>query len=208
MALRLIQKFFDSRVKTQQKAPQNDQFPQPDPGYVPLPELIHSPLPQILPSHQHTLFTQGWTTLTLTQPPTSDPLFAAYEALVLASQVFFDLPISAKEPFKTQAGSEEGWNLIPGEKEFITLRTSENCPDVLRDAAEKYWAVAGELLNEILGGVAESLGLGREKLMCFSKPCTGLHSEKTATMLRLFRYEGFEGMKSKVVAERMFNISS
>jgi len=71
-------------------------------------------------------------------------------------------------------------------------------PEELRDAAIEFWAQAGKLLNEILGGVARSLGLEEEKLVRFSGLGVVLGNEKVATMLRLFRYEG-EG--AKIVAE-------
>ena len=92
---------------------------------------------------------------------------------------------------------------VEGEKEFITLRGLDSTPPELRDAATAYWREASGLLNETLGKVAESLGLAEDALTCFSKPCMELSKLRTATMLRLFRYEGFEGMESKLVAEGM-----
>ncbi len=132
----------------------------------------------------------------------TDKLYEASQALFRASQAFFDLPLSYKESFKSELGSEEGWSRIEGEKELITLRCIGNTPKELKDAATAYWAEAGGLLNQILGHIAESLGLPAEALTQFSEPCARLSAEKTATMLRLFRYEGFEGKESKVVAER------
>ena len=92
---------------------------------------------------------------------------------------------------------------MEGEKEFITLRGLANTPDILKDAATTYWKEAGALLNEILGRIAESLGLEPDALSKFSEPCGELHDLRTATMLRLFRYEGFSGKESKVVAQGM-----
>jgi hypothetical protein len=130
----------------------------------------------------------------------SDTLYTSYQALLQSSKSFFSLPMSQKEAFKTSLGSEDGWSRVEGEKEFITLRSLESTPEILKEAAEKYWAEAGGLLNEILVKIEESLGLMEGSLMVYSEPCSRL-GEKTATMLRLFRYEGFEGKKSKVVAE-------
>lgn len=165
-----------------------------------LPPLKPLDLPKILLEHQFALSDQGWTTITYDTP--SDSIHSSSEALLQASKAFFDLPVSYKENFKTPKGSEEGWSRIEGEKELITLRSLEIMPDVLKDAASRYWRVAGGLLNQLLGYIARSLGLPSEALTVFSEPCIELRPERTATMLRLFRYEGFEGGQSKIVAER------
>jgi isopenicillin N synthase-like dioxygenase len=165
-----------------------------------LPPLRPATFPKILPYHQYALHDQGWSTVTYDTP--ADKLHEASQALFQASQAFFDLPQSYKETFKTQIGSEEGWSRIEGEKELITLRCLGSTPKELRDAAAAYWAEAGGLLNEILGRIAKSLGLPAEALTQYSEPCAKLPVDKTATMLRLFRYEGFEGKESKTVGER------
>lgn len=156
--------------------------------------------PKVIPYHQPALANQGWSTVTYDTP--SDKLHLASLALFQASQVFFECPLSYKETLKTKEGSEEGWSRIEGEKELITLRCLEKTPRELKEAATAYWAEAGGLLNEILGRIAESLGLPAEALTQYSEPCSKLPMEETATMLRLFRYEGFEGKESKTVAER------
>ncbi|KAF2188810.1 hypothetical protein K469DRAFT_564671 [Zopfia rhizophila CBS 207.26] len=184
--------------------------------------LHPSPLPLVLPEHQQTLSNLGWTTVTFPQSneqtvnsdsPGSHPLKKAYEDLFDASKRFFNLPDSEKEKWKTKLGSEEGWSKIPGEKEFITLRTLAYTPDVLKEAAKKYWDVTGDYLEGALGRVSLSLGMedgeGEGGLRRFVGPCKRLgggegdvESEedegKTATMLRLFKYEGDD---AKVVAE-------
>jgi isopenicillin N synthase-like dioxygenase len=164
-----------------------------------LPPLKPLDLPKILLEHQFALADQGWTTVTYDTP--SDSLYYSSQALLQASKAFFDLPQSYKEGFKTQIGSEEGWSRVEGEKEFITLRSSNNTPAELKDAASAYWSEAGGLLNQLLGCIARSLGLPAEALTIYSEPCSRLQPQKTATMLRLFRYEGFEGEQSKTVAE-------
>jgi isopenicillin N synthase-like dioxygenase len=124
----------------------------------------------------------------------------AYESLFQASQAFFNLPADQKNQWKHKLGSEEGWSSIPGEKEFITLRTLEYCPYILREPAKRYWDLMGAYLEGALGRVGTSLALGDE-LRRFVGPCGTMQdtdAQKTATMLRLFRYEGWD---AKVVAE-------
>ncbi|KAF2111396.1 hypothetical protein BDV96DRAFT_582087 [Lophiotrema nucula] len=201
-----------ARRKRKEEAPKDTRQP-----------LRSSPLPLVLPQHQSTLVNLGWTTVTFPQPapfpnglssptsphtsdhatPTPDthPLQQAYEDLFKASAAFFDLPDSEKQRWKTKLGSEEGWSKIPGEKEFITLRTLEYTPDVLKEPAAKYWKLIGAHLTSSLGRIEGSLGMGTEALSRFVGPCGTLQDTdagKTATMLRLFRYEGWE---EKVVAE-------
>lgn len=167
---------------------------------VSLPPLKPLDLPKILLEHQFALSDQGWSTVTYDGP--SDPLQRSSEALFEAGRTFFNLPESYKEGFKTKMGSEEGWSRIEGEKEFITLRTLDNTPKELKEAAAAYWSIAGEYLNHLLGYIARSLGLPAEALSVYSEPCIELGSERTATMLRIFRYEGSEEPKPKIVAER------
>jgi hypothetical protein len=177
------------------------------------PPLIPSPLPLVLPEHQHTLPNLGWTTITFPQPspsfhkdqehavPGLHPLQNAYENLFAASQAFFNLPSSTKSQWKHKLGSEEGWSSIPGEKEFITLRSLEYCPDILREPAKRYWDLMGAYLEGTLGRIENSLALPSNSLKRFVGPCGSMQasdSAKTATMIRLFRYEGWE---AKVVAE-------
>ncbi|KAJ4362375.1 hypothetical protein N0V83_010468 [Neocucurbitaria cava] len=188
------------------------------------PPLIAAPLPLVLPEHQQTLSNLGWTTVTFPQPTSEEasfpgettseehhhpapglhPLQQAYEALFAASQAFFNQPDDEKTQWKHKLGSEEGWSKIPGEKEFITLRTLEYCPEVLRGPAARYWNLMGAHLSSTLGRISTSLGLPdgeQEGLRKFVGPCSTMQATdatKTATMLRLFRYEGWE---PKVVAE-------
>jgi hypothetical protein len=173
------------------------------------PPLIPSPLPLVLPEHQQILPNLGWTTITFPQPSTppspSDPpgphpLQLAYESLFQASQAFFNLSADQKNQWKHKLGSEEGWSSIPGEKEFITLRTLEYCPEILREPAKRYWDLMGAYLEGALGRIGTSLALGDE-ITRFIGPCGTMQdtdAQKTATMLRLFRYEGWD---AKVVAE-------
>ncbi|KAF3053756.1 hypothetical protein E8E11_001127 [Didymella keratinophila] len=179
--------------------------------------LVPVPLPLVLPEHQQALANLGWTTITFPQsgptniskglpPPGPHPLQSAYEALFSASQTFFAQPVEEKTRWKHQLRSEEGWSFIPGEKEFITLRSLEYCPEVLRAPAKRYWNLMGAHLENTLGRIATSLGIpdpdeSTKGLKQFVGPCAQMQSkdgEKTGTMLRLFRYEGWE---AKEVAE-------
>lgn len=182
--------------------------------------LKPAPLPLVLPEHQQTLSTLGWTTVTFPDlspaqslptdeehhvpAPGPHPLQTAYEQLFAASQAFFNQPDKQKQQWKHKLRSEEGWSKIPGEKEFITLRTLEYCPEVLRGPAKRYWDLIGQHCSNTLGRISTSLGLPDgedEGLRQYVGPCGSLQAsdkEKTATMLRLFRYEGWE---AKVVAE-------
>ncbi|KAH9877820.1 hypothetical protein J1614_003037 [Plenodomus biglobosus] len=183
------------------------------------PPLIAAPLPLVLPEHQHTLSTLGWTTITFpshTQghespedtdfilTPGPHPLQTAYEALYAACQAFFTQSDYEKQRWKHKLGSEEGWSKIPGEKEFITLRTLEYCPEILRPSAERYWNLMGTHLSNTLSRICTTLDLPddeSEGLRQFVGPCGRMQATdaaKTATMLRLFRYEGWE---AKEVAE-------
>ena len=166
----------------------------------PPPPLRPLDLPKILLEHQFALSDQGWSTVTYDGP--NDSLYNSSEALFKAGRAFFDRPASYKEGFKTANGSEEGWSRVEGEKEFITLRILDNTPEEFKEAASAYWRIAGEYLNQLMGYIARSLGLPAGALTAFSEPCIELGPERTATMLRIFRYEGFEGDESKIVAER------
>ncbi|KAH5059039.1 hypothetical protein HBI88_191000 [Parastagonospora nodorum] len=200
----LISRF---RSKKSSKTTGSKDHPQPTTSQESRPPLIPSPLPLVLPEHQQTLPPLGWTTITFPQPssapdaPGSHPLQTAYEDLFAASQTFFALPASTKAQWKHKLGSEEGWSTIPGEKEFITLRSLEYCPDILLGPAKRYWDLMGAYLTSTLSRVETSLAQQTDSLTRFVGPCAVLQATdaaKTATMLRLFRYEGWE---EKVVAE-------
>ena len=85
-------------------------------------------LPQIHPDHSFSHY--GWTTVT----PNAE-LMKRYQVLLESSKAFFALPETDKQVFKTKNGSEEGWNVVEGEKEFITIRSLDKAPAYLRDAA-------------------------------------------------------------------------
>jgi hypothetical protein len=183
----------------------------------PRPPLIPSPLPLVLPAHQQALPNLGWTTITFPSAtpspdptdvpsPGSHPLQTAYEDLFAAAQLFFNQPSAEKQVWAHKLGTEEGWSCVAGEKEFITLRTLSYCPEVLRAPAKRYWDLMGIHLHSTLARISTALDLPHPEdpesaLRRFVGPCASMPHEdkdKTATMLRLFRYEGAE---PKVVAE-------
>ena len=155
----------------------------------------------ILPADSLALPVRGWAPLSL-PPPTITPIEPTSRSLFRASEAFFSLPQETKEKLRTKLGSEQGWSYIPGEKELLALRSYEQTPTELKDVASAFWAEVGKLLNEILGRIAESLGMKPDALQAFVGPCAALGNERTATMLRLFRYEGSGVNKVKVVSER------
>ncbi|CAA9959483.1 hypothetical protein PTMSG1_02901 [Pyrenophora teres f. maculata] len=211
----IISKFRSSKLSTRKKVPTE---PQPERLQDTRAPLIPSPLPLILPEHQQTLSTLGWTTLTFPDSPLGTqsqspetlpapgphPLQAAYRDLFIASQAFFAQPATQKAEWAHKLGTEEGWSHVPGEKEFITLRTLAYCPSVLRVPAKRYWDLIGTHCSSTLGRMSTALGLPcgeDEGLRRFVRSCASMpegEEGKTATMLRLFRYEGWE---AKVVAE-------
>lgn len=88
---------------------------------------------------------------------------------------------------------------------MLTLRTLDRTPPQVRDAVLAFWADVGALLrDQLLGSMAESLGLSPDALTDFVGPGAELGAEKTATMVRLFRYEGCNTAvgEARVVAER------
>lgn len=167
------------------------------------PPLRHVVFPLIDPAQSLYLSFHGWASVPFTRP--ADPLFSALQHLLAASKTFFALSQEEKTRFNFPAAdSEEGWSRIEGEKELITLRSDaeDRLPAVLREPAKECWRLCGELLNKMVEGVEESLGMENGSLTAFSEPCLNILPEKTATMLRLFRYEG-SFAEEQVVAERM-----
>ena len=79
---------------------------------------------------------RGWTTFTL---PLDSDLCGSLENLLAASKRFFDTDLAYKARFRyPEAGSEQGWSRIEGEKEMITLRTTNTTPPELREGTTMY----------------------------------------------------------------------
>ena len=166
----------------------------------PPPPLKEVDFPLILPEHVYNLSGQGWTTVTLSNPsgnntivpsPCTGPdLQDALNGLFVAAQQFFAQPVAYKNKFLSKVGSEDGYNSIPGEKEFITVRTLDRTPPELKVAVPAVWTYLGALLTANLAKVAESLDIPEQSLTKFAKPCDKLHDyTQTASMLRVFKYE-------------------
>ena len=170
---------------------------QAEPSLVPG-QLKPIQLPGILHEDLLDFNKNGWSKVPLIDNMATGDLGASFEALFSVSRAFFDQSISRKEQFLTKAGSEEGWSRIEGEKEMITLRTLDGTPEELRDAASQAWGSAALLLNGMIGGISQSLGLPDDTLSAYSSPNLHMDGVKRSTMLRLFRYEGDQ---PKIVAE-------
>ncbi|APA11723.1 hypothetical protein sscle_08g064930 [Sclerotinia sclerotiorum 1980 UF-70] len=153
--------------------------------------------PLMLPAYAPDFPDQGCSTLAFSS---TESIEVSSQKLLQASRSFFDLPPEYKSQFLTGKGTEEGWNRVEGEKEFITLREISTTPPELLDAAKEFWEIAGNVLNKILGEIATSLGMKKELLVKYSEPCSKLQDKRTATMIRLFRYEG-DGIEGKVISE-------
>jgi hypothetical protein len=100
---------------------------QPPPGPPPSwkPPVLPVDIPLEEESHRNTLCDEGWTKLWL--PPSSSSI----NALFAASNQFFDSPQPEKLKKVLKSGTtEEGYFRVEGEKEYITLRRSneETCP--------------------------------------------------------------------------------
>jgi isopenicillin N synthase-like dioxygenase len=200
----------DAKNKKQEEAQERQYDPPPGPPpnqqlYNYPPPLNHVHLPLVLPEHQYNLAVQGWSTLSFPKKTAiaeeqerANALRTSVDSLFAAGRTFFDMPAEYKSQFLTKQGSEEGWNSIPGEKEFITVRSLSRVPKEIREAAIQAWSVFGSLLSDSLARIAESLDLEPEALTRFALPCSTIKEEPTATMLRIFRYETWE---DKVVAE-------
>ncbi|KAI9642022.1 hypothetical protein NHQ30_009893 [Ciborinia camelliae] len=163
-------------------------------GKIPLRPVT---FPHILPDDAPHFSGQGWSTLTFSP---ADLIHTSSQKLLQASRSFFDLPPEYKSQFITADGTKGGWNRLEGEKEFITLRDISTTPPELQDAAKEFWDIAGDVLNRILGEIACSLAMNKELLTRYSEPCSTLQEKRTASMIRLFRYEG-DAASEKVVCE-------
>lgn len=97
--------------------------PGPPPNWKP--PLLPLHIPQEEESHRNTLPAEGWTKLWL------PPDVSAINGLFAASNQFFDLPRPEKMKKVLKLGTtEEGYFRVEGEKEYVTLRRSDDaiCP--------------------------------------------------------------------------------
>ncbi|KAF1986700.1 hypothetical protein K402DRAFT_393321 [Aulographum hederae CBS 113979] len=136
--------------------------------------------------------------ISISSPSQEDPLETALFTFLTAAESFFALTDLEKSKFSLKTrqnsptGKSEGWARAKG-KEYVTIRTLDGTPDMLRPTAQRAWQEAAEYLEGVIGGVGESLGLGREGLSGFIGEGGGSLSGKgeigRETMLRLFRYD-------------------
>ncbi|KAJ7676928.1 hypothetical protein DFH06DRAFT_1169325 [Mycena polygramma] len=150
------------------------------------------------------LASQGWLSVPL--PPDLESL---YSSLFANSASFFNLPPDAPEKVRCAAptgknASDEGYSDIPGEKQLITIRRLSGIPDPLCKSATEAWDATGALFLSAVRAVADSLELDDPHVFDgMSCEAHGLpKSERTSSLLRLFRYtRPAAGGAKKVVAE-------
>ena len=140
----------------------------------------------------HFLATQGWLPLILGDQP---GFVEAYQALQSTVTRFFDLPEDSVLKTSHQAvsgaqASEEGYFQIPGEKSILTIKSSGHCPEFLIEDAKLAWDLSGNFMAKIMKAIALSLDLAPNVFAPFVSPCKSFPStERTPTLLRMFRYE-------------------
>ena len=150
--------------------------------------------PLLSPPQIYSLATQGYTTFPISLRPA---LHDAASTLFDVSRLFFALPQSIKSQFQVLAGneqgSEEGWSRVVGEKELITLRRGgDTCPPAVESPGKVLWGECGALLQEMVRGTEESLGLPQCTLDGVVAPeCTmpERNAARVESLLRMFRYE-------------------
>lgn len=153
----------------------------------------------------HFLATEGYLPLSLSEHPA---LLSAYQSLFTQSAAFFALPPESplKTSFQAASGataSEEGFSQIPSEKSIATIKIASNCPNTLLAPAEEAWRASGTFLQSIARAIANTLHLDSEAFAPFVDPCVTLpKTERTPTLLRLFRYDRPPGPNPVVNAER------
>ena len=152
----------------------------------------------------HSLAAQGYLPLALADYP---GMVEAYSNLFSKSYEYFALPSDSPQKTNYQAvsgpaASEEGYSKIPGEKSIITTRTSNQCPEVLRDDLKKAWDLTGAFMETTMSAIAGTLGLKEDVFAPFVTPCATLTETKTPTQLRMFRYDRPTGTEATVNASK------
>lgn len=153
----------------------------------------------------HFLASEGFLPLALADHP---GLLSAYTSLFAESANFFALAESdqRKVEFAAKDGptaSEEGYSKIPNEKCIATVKIAENCPDILLEQVKEAWQQSGTFMQSVMRGITSTLHLDSEAFASLVDPCTSLPlSERTPTLLRMFRYDRPPGPDPIVNAER------
>ncbi|KAG8980201.1 hypothetical protein FRB93_009336 [Tulasnella sp. JGI-2019a] len=158
----------------------------------------------------------GWYPLPLSDPE-YDPILEAYSDLFSLSETFFALLDTSPEktdrhPTKTNKllergpkhwHTEDGWSVIPGEKQLLSIRNAQHAPPgAVRDGLAKAWKVTGPFLHRIMKDIALSLDLKEDAFDEMIEPCLILpgseevtsddengESEASPTLMRMFRYD-------------------
>lgn len=137
-----------------------------------------------------------------------DGLVDAYAKLFQFSAAYFNLPDASPEKTSFQApsgvkASEQGYFEIVSEKSILTVRTHETCPELLHEQLNHTWNLTGAFLKSICRSIATTLQLDQDVFTPLIEPCCDLpQGKRTATMLRLFRYNRPVGKEAIVTAEK------
>lgn len=219
--------------------------PPPPRSHIPSPSTPSSAPPPpapLLPTNSPIpldhLSLAGWYPIPLSNPE-YEPIHKAYRDLFALSETFFALPDICAEKVDlhpTPANkllekgprswhTEDGWSMIPGEKQLLSVRHARHAPSGdVREGLARAWRVTGPFLHGIMRDVARSLGLEEGVFDEMIEPCLVLpgseleggadeEGDASPTLMRMFRYDrpvaevdsdgegGFEAVEPKVVSE-------
>ena len=118
--------------------------------------LPMGPPPLLTQEQIHHLRYTGWLALDL-PPHLATPL----QALSQSAAHFFDEPRDVKtKRYPHRKGVLNSFQIVPEEKEFITLRHANGDPDFeLETHASQVWAEAGKLLHRVLCDIGRAAGV-------------------------------------------------
>ncbi len=124
-----------------------------------------------------------------------------YAALFHNASAFFSLSPQTKAAIYPSASgdTEQGYSLVPDEKEFVTLRYVPEGPDQASqsqalppETISQTWADTARLLHRILGDISGYLSISPHAWDSLVQDCLAAPraaDEATPTLMRLFRYE-------------------
>lgn len=122
----------------------------------PRPHLKPPKFAQVSDWECHSFANLGFAAL---DPPAQ--LQASLSRLFIASKEFFASSAEEKQPYVQRTdladSSEEGYMSVPGEKEYITIRTTASAPPSIIEPAQETWKLAAELFHAMLQAVEQSL---------------------------------------------------
>jgi len=180
----------------------------PPPG---APTLVDFPF---LSSEQsQILYSQGFARVYL---PPDHALRTAATALFPTSCAFFDRTSEEKQKYhrsnlisdssidelnSRRKNSEQGWSHVEGEKEMLTIRTSQLCPPEVTDNARNLWQECGNFMQAMVRAIEASLGLDSGAFdSVVREECLLPVNEIHETLLRMFRYE--RASDPRIVSEK------